>query len=68
MSEQKKSDSTATPVSANLEKQLAEVQKIVSNVGTKNERPEDARKLKDHILYLEEKIALLEEENQILQT
>jgi len=60
VNEQKKSDQ---PMSANLEKQIAEVQKIVENAGTKHEKPEDSWKLKDHILNLEEKIGLLEEEN-----
>ena len=44
-------------------KQVEEVKKIRDNVGTKNEKPADSSELKNHILYLEEKMSILEEEN-----
>jgi len=44
-------------------KQVEEVKKIMDNVGTKNEKQADASALKNHILYLEEKMGILEEEN-----
>ncbi len=47
-------------------KQVEEVKKIMDNVGTKNEKQADSSALKNHILYLEEKMGILEEENQVL--
>ena len=35
----------------------------MDNVGTKNEKQADSSALKKHILYLEEKMGILEEEN-----
>lgn len=49
--------------SPDLEKQMKDVKKIIEKVGTKSEKPEDSQKLKQHIFHLEEKIAILEEEN-----
>lgn len=44
-------------------KQVEEVKKILNDVGTKNEKAADSTALKNHILYLEEKMGILEEEN-----
>ena len=38
----------------------------MENVGTKDEKTADSSALKNHILYLEEKMGIVEEENQVL--
>jgi hypothetical protein len=38
----------------------------MGNVGTKNEKAADSKALRDHILFLEEKMGIIEEENQVL--